>query len=374
MTVPFLNLHLHHEPLREELRAAFDAVIDDSAFAGGTYVTRFEEEFARFCGVTHACGVSNGTEALWFALLALGIRPGDEVITVPSTFIATAEAISYCGATPVFVDIDDETYTLDAALLERAVTPRTKAIVPVHLFGQVADMEPIMEVAHRHGLPVIEDACQAHGAQYKGRLAGVFGDMACFSFHPSKNLGALGEAGAVLTSNSDLKQKLDMLRDHGQAEKYHHSLVGWNGRMDGVQAAMLSLKLKRLEAGNARRRHNAHLYHQLLDRLENLLLPTTGPERLHSFHIYAVRAPRRDDLMRFLAGKGIGSGIHYPVPIHLQPAYAHLGLKRGSFPVSERCAGEFLSLPIFPELTFDQIAYVCDQIAAWSESRVALQK
>src|SRR5688572_6718710 len=236
MQVPFLNLRLHHEPFRAELRAAIEAVIDSSAFAGGSFVEKFEREFATFCGAKFASGVGNGTDALWFALLALGVGPGDEVITVPSTFMATAEAISYCGATPVFVDIDEQTYTMDPALLEQAITPRTKAIVPVHLFGQMADMDAIMEVAQRHELFVVEDACQAHGAEYKGRKAGTIGDVGCFSFYPGKNLGALGEAGAAITNNVDLKRDMDTLRDHGQAKKYCHSIVGWNGRMYGIQA------------------------------------------------------------------------------------------------------------------------------------------
>jgi dTDP-4-amino-4,6-dideoxygalactose transaminase len=361
MQVPFLNLRLHHEPVRAELRAAIDEVIDSSAFAGGKYVEKFEGEFAAFCRAKYACGVGNGTDALWFALLTLGVGPGDEVITVPSTFMATAEAITYCGAKPVFVDIEEETYTMDPAALEAAITPRTKAIIPVHLFGQVADMDPIMAIARKHGLPVVEDACQAHGAEYKGRQAGTIGDVGCFSFYPGKNLGALGEAGAAVTNNPELKMKMDTLRDHGQARKYHHSLVGWNGRMDGIQAAALSIKLKRLADGNARRRAHAARYSELLGGLDEIVLPTTAPERTHVFHIYAVRAPRRDDLIRFLGTRGVACGIHYPVPVHLQGAYAHLGLQRGSFPVAD----EFVSLPMFPELTPEQVEYVTQEIRNW---------
>ena len=252
--------------MRDELRAALEDVIDASAFAGGSFVEKFEREFAGFCGAKHASGVGNGTDALWFALLALGVGPGDEVITVPSTFMATAEAISFCGARPVFVDIDEETYTMDATQLERAITPRTKAIMPVHLFGQMADMDAILEIARRRGLPIVEDACQAHGAEDKGRKAGAVGDVGCFSFYPGKNLGALGEAGAATTNNAELKKKIDVLRDHGQAKKYHHAVVGWNGRMDGIQAAALSVKLKRLAAGNELRRRHARQYTELLDR------------------------------------------------------------------------------------------------------------
>lgn len=368
MQVPFLNLRLHHEPMRDELRAAIEAVIDTSAFAGGCFVEKFEREFAAFCGAKHACGVGNGTDALWFALLALGVGPGDEVITVPSTFMATAEAISFCGARPVFVDIEEETFTINAAQLERAITPRTRAIVPVHLFGQVADMDAILAIARKHGLPVVEDACQAHGAEYKGKQAGTLGDIGCFSFYPGKNLGALGEAGAAVTNDAELKQKMDTLRDHGQARKYHHTVVGWNGRMDGIQGAALSVKLKRLAEGNERRRQHAAHYTELLSGLDEIILPTTAPHRVHVFHIYAIRAPRRDELIRALAQLGISCGIHYPVPVHLQEAYRPLGLARGSFPIAERCADEFVSLPMFPELTAPQVEFVANAVRAWVEN------
>jgi len=372
MQVPFLNLHLQHQPIRAELIAAFEQVLDSGAFAGGKFVAQFEQEFAAFCETRFACGVGNGTDALWFALLALGVRPGDEVITVPSTFMATAEAISYCGATPVFVDIDAESYTMDPARLEQAITPRTKAIIPVHLFGQVADMDPILAVARKHGLPVVEDACQAHGAEYKGRKAGSIGDIGCFSFYPGKNLGALGEAGASVTNNSELKQKMDTLRDHGQARKYHHSMIGWNGRMDGIQAAALSIKLKRLAAGNELRRQHASHYTGLLSQLDDITLPVVAPQRTHVFHIYAICTPRRDELISTLAGKGISCGIHYPVPVHLQEAYASLGLREGSFPIAERCAAEFVSLPMFPELTKAQVETVGREVKAWVDSFLAL--
>ena len=367
MQVPFLNLRLHHEPIRDELRAAIEAVIDASAFAGGSFVEKFEREFSAFSTAQHTCAVGNGTDALWFALLALGVGPGDEVVTVPGTFMATAEAISYCGAKPVFVDIDEETYTMDATQLERAITPRTKAIMPVQLFGQTADMDPILEIARRHQLPVVEDACQAHGAEYKGRQAGTMGDAGAFSFYPGKNLGALGEAGAAVTNRAELKKAMDTLRDHGQAKKYHHSMIGWNGRMDGIQAAALSIKLRRLADGNERRRQHAAHYTELLSGLDEIILPTTAPGRTHVFHIYAIRAPKRDELMKSLAEQGIGSGIHYPVPVHLQEAYRSLGLGRGAFPVAERCADEFVSLPMFPELTPEQVEYVAGAVRAWVE-------
>lgn len=362
MKVPFLDLMAHHAPLRAEIDSAIREVIDSAAFAGGPFVERFEEEFATFCGATYAVGVGNGTDALWFALLALGIGPGDEVITVPMTFMATAEAISYCGAKPVFVDIEEETYTMDPALLERAITPRTKAVVPVHLFGQTADMDPILEIAQRHNLHVIEDACQAHGAEYRGKKAGSLGSAGCFSFYPGKNLGAFGEAGGIVTSDEALKKKVHVLRDHGQGKKYHHSMIGWNGRMDGIQGAVLRVKLKRLtDANNARRAH-ACLYSELLSSFKQVTIPKETKDRMHVYHIYAVRVRNRDQVLQRLSDRGIGCGIHYPIPVHLQTAYKFLGHKVGDFPVSEICGREFLSLPMFPELTQIQVEKVVNEL------------
>ena len=362
MRVPFLDLKAHHQPLKKEILAKIDEVIESGAFAGGPFVADFEAEFADYCGVHFAVGVGSGTEALWLTLLGLGIGPGDEVITVPSSFIATAEAISGCGATPVFVDIDEQTYTLDPAQLEAAVTPRTKAVMPVHLFGQMADMDPIVAVASEHGLPVIEDACQAHGARYKGRKAGAIGTAGCFSFYPGKNLGAFGEAGAVVTRDAGLAERIQILRDHGQERKYHHSVLGWNSRMDGIQAAVLRVKLKNLDQRNELRRQHAKRYGVLLSGCEDVILPHAMEHGVHVYHQYAIRTAERDDLLRKLVGRGIGCGIHYPIPIHLQEAYAHLGIARGSFPVAERCAAEFLSLPMFPELTDSQIEIVTEAI------------
>jgi len=364
MRVPFLDLNAHHQPLRAELLAAIQEVIDCGAFAGGPFVAKFEEEFAAFCQTRYAVGVGSGTEALWLVLLAFGIGPGDEVITVPSTFMATAEAISFAGAKPVFVDIDERTYTLDPELLERAITPRTKAIIPVHLFGQIADMDPILEIARRHQLRVIEDACQAHGAEYKGRKAGSIGNAGCFSFYPGKNLGAFGEAGAVTTDDKALCERIQTLRDHGQAKKYYHSDIGWNARMDGIQAAVLRVKLKGLERGNAARRDHAREYGELLGSREDLITPPEAAGSKHVYHVYAVRVQGRDQLLRALADRGIGCGIHYPIPVHLQQAYRGLNLGRGSFPVAERCAEEFLSLPMFPELTADQIETVARELTS----------
>jgi dTDP-4-amino-4,6-dideoxygalactose transaminase len=360
--VPFLDLTAHHAPIRSELDDAIQEVIDQSAFAGGPFVARFEVDFAAYCDCPHAVGVGSGTEALWLSLLALGVRPGDEVITVPNTFMATAEAISYCGARPVFVDVDEHTYTLDPTALEKAVTARTKAIIPVHLFGQPADMDPILEVARSHGLFVVEDACQAHGAEYKGRRVGTLADAACFSFYPGKNLGAFGEAGAVVTFNAELQHKIRILRDHGQVRKYYHSMIGWNCRMDGIQAAVLRVKLRHLERCNELRRSHAAHYDRGLSGIDQLVAPTHSAWVRHVYHIYAIRVKNRDKIMSLLAEKGIGSGVHYPLPVHLQEAYRSLGYRVGSFPVAERCAMEFVSLPMFPELAPAQVEIVVEAV------------
>jgi dTDP-4-amino-4,6-dideoxygalactose transaminase len=361
LKVPFLDLQAHHRPLRAELDAAIAAVLDSCAFAGGPFVAKFEQEFAAFCGARYALGVGNGTDALWLSLLALGVGPGDEVVTVPHTFMATAEAISYCGARPVFVDVEETTQTMDPALLERAITPRTKAIIPVHLFGQMADMEAILAIAQRHGIPMVEDACQAHGARQNGRVAGTLGATGCFSFYPGKNLGAFGEAGAVITNDSELKHRIEVLRDHGQERKYFHSRIGWNARMDGIQGAVLSVKLRHLQSANDRRRANAALYDELLADLP-LRPPVQAPGNHHVYHLYAVRVANRDVVLREMTAAGIGCGIHYPVPVHLQAAYQHLGYGPGCFPVAEQCASELLSLPMYPELTADQIHQVVEAL------------
>jgi dTDP-4-amino-4,6-dideoxygalactose transaminase len=360
--VPFLDLKSHHALMMDEINRAIQEVIDSAAFAGGPFVAAFEEDFATYCDRPCAIGLGSGTEALWLVLLALGIGPGDEVITVPNSFMATAEAITYCGATPVFVDIDEATYTLDPARLSEALTARTKAIIPVHLFGQPADMDPILRFARKHRLFVVEDAAQAHGAEYKGRKVGTFGDAACFSFYPGKNLGAFGEAGAVVTGDAELQEKIRILRDHGQVRKYHHSMVGWNCRMDGIQAAVLRIKLRRLENGNRLRRSHAAHYNKVLAAIEEIVAPKERAGVRHVYHIYAIRVRERDEVMRFLAEKGIGCGVHYPIPVHLQEAYRSLGYGRGAFPIAERCAAEFISLPMFPELTCTQVEAVAQAL------------
>ncbi|MBN2009071.1 DegT/DnrJ/EryC1/StrS family aminotransferase [candidate division KSB1 bacterium] len=362
MQIPFLDLKAQYETIKQEVDAAIQQVIASAAFAGGSFVEKFENEFAIYCKCDHAVGVGSGTDALWLALLGLGIGAGDEVITVPNTFIATAEAISYCGATPVFIDVNENTYNLDSTKLEAAITSRTKAIIPVHLFGQMADMDPIMEIARRHNLFVVEDACQAHGAEYKGCRAGSVGHAGCFSFYPGKNLGAYGEAGAVVTNDTDLATKTRMLRDHGQSRKYYHRYIGWNARMDGIQGAILSVKLKHLDTWSNDRRINAHLYNELLKNVKDVITPYEAECARHVYHVYAIRIAHRQQRLQQLTEQGIHCSIHYPLPIHLQDAYLSLELKHGKFPITEKCADEFLSLPMYAELTKNQIEYVAQQI------------
>jgi len=328
----------------------------------GPEVEAFEAELAAYVGALHAVAVNSATSALHIACAALGIGPGDTVWTSPNSFVASANCARYCGAAMDFVDIDEQTYNLDPALLDKVFTPLTKAIIPVHLFGQMADMSPILEIASENGIPVVEDACQAHGARYKGSKAGTMGIAGCFSFYPGKNLGALGEAGAVVTSDPQLEAKIKVLRDHGQARKYFHSHIGWNARMDGIQGAVLIVKLKRLDEANERRRSHARVYDQLLGGLEEVMTPFTAPYNDHVYHIYAVRVQDRDQVLQALADKGISCAIHYPVPVHLQEAYRSLGYSIGSFPVAEKCAAEFLSLPMYPELSNQQIHCVAEEL------------
>lgn len=351
-----------HSRHRDEFLRTIGEVLDFGAFSGGQYVERFEADFAAYCGTRHTVGVGSGTEALWLTLVAMGIGPGDEVVTVPMTFAATVEAICLVGARPVLVDIDERSYTMDPVLLEEVVTPRTKAIIPVHLFGQVADMDPILEIARGYGLKVIEDAAQAHGAEYKGRKAGSLGDAGCFSFYPSKNLGAFGEGGAVTTDDDGLAQTLRVLRNHGQTSKNHHSVVGWNSRLDGIQAAVLSMKLRDLDRENRMRRDHASCYSSALLDVPDVVTPARPDDGEHVCHIYAIQVRQRAALLEVFARMQIGFGIHYPIPIHLQAAYRSLGHKTGDFPVAEQCASRFVSLPMFPELTPIQIAYIMEAV------------
>lgn len=368
MQVPFISLRIDDPGLEREIEDGIQQVIRSGAFAGGPFVSAFEADFAAFCETEHAIAVGNGTDALWLALAALGVGAGDEVITVPNTFIATVEAISMCGATPVFVDVDEKTFTIDPSKIERAITKKTKAIIPVHLYGQPADMDAILAIAKKHGLRVVEDACQAHGATYKSRKVGGLGDAGCFSFYPTKNLGAFGEAGAVVTNNRQVRDRIACLREHGQTARYQHAIVGWNARMDGIQGAVLKAKLKRLAEQNERRRAHATFYSSHLSKVPGLITPTEAAFARHVYHLYVVRvqgAGRRGALMQHLSSKGVGCLIHYPIPIHLQEAYSSLGLIKGAFPVAESGTEEILSLPMFPSLSSGDLQTVVTEIRAF---------
>lgn len=351
--VPFLDLKLQFTAIEREIRTALDEVLANTAFVLGPAVARFEGAFAEFCQVQHCVGLNSGTSALHLAMQALEIGPGDEVILPSMSFIATAWPILYLGARPVFVDIDPQRYTLDPQRLERAITKHTKAIVPVHLYGQCADMDPILDVARTHGIPVIEDAAQAHGAVYKGRRAGSLGRLAAFSFYPGKNLGAYGEGGAVVTNDAALAERIRVLRDHGQTTRYVHQYVGYNYRMDGFQGAVLGVKLRHIDAWNAARRRAAARYDQLLAG-SAVQTPTPCPDGEHIYHIYMVRHPQRDALREHLNEAGIGTNMHYPIPIHLQAPFKPFGYAVGALPVSEAVGQTCLSLPMFAELTEEQ--------------------
>ena len=362
MHVPAMDLTSLDAWSKEEILTRWKTILDTGTFIGGETVARFETEFAQACDVEHAIAVSSGTDALLLLLLALGVGPGDEVITPANTFIATAEAVSQTGATVVFADIDPLTYNIDPKAVVRAITPRTKGIIAVHLFGQPANMDALLRVAEDHGLWVAEDACQAHQAKYKTQTAGSIGVGAAFSFYPTKNLGACGEAGAVTTNRADLAETVRILRDHGQLHKNVHEYVGYNGRCDALQAAALSVKLRHLPLWNERRAENAARYTKYLTHADHVQLPHVSPQCVSSWHHYVVQVDRRDWVRDQLATRGIGTGIHYPMPLHLQPAYAHLGYHPGSLPVTEACAARILSLPMYPGLREDEIAYVCENL------------
>ena len=352
--IPLVDLKAQYRALKPEIDQAIQRVLDNAQFILGPAVSSFEQDFAAFCHSADAIGVNSGTSALHLALLAAGVRPGDEVITVPFTFVATVAAIEYAQARPVFVDIEPTYFTMDPAKIERAVTPRTKAIVPVHLYGQPADMDAIRDVADRHRLIVIEDACQSHGSEYKGRRCGSMGLLGCFSFYPGKNLGAYGEGGAIVTSDPALATKVRLLRSWGEEVRYEHKHRGFNYRMDGVQGAVLGVKLKYLEAWTeARRSHAAEYTRRLTGTAASV--PTERPASRHVYHQYVVRVPERDAWRAALTEAGVQTGVHYPIPVHLQPAYADLGYSSGDFPIAERAAAEVLSLPMFPEMTDQQI-------------------
>jgi dTDP-4-amino-4,6-dideoxygalactose transaminase len=390
--IPFLDLVTPHVELEAELTAVFQKVIRSAGFIGGPMVEEFEKEFAAFCQTSRSVAVNSGTDALRFALMAAGVKAGDVAVTVPNTFIATTEAISQAGALPEFVDIDERTYNMDAAklreYLEKRCTVteqghvvskrsgrRVTAIVPVHLYGQMADMDAILELAEQYRLIVIEDACQAHGAEYFSRKlnrwcrAGSMGRAGAFSFYPGKNLGACGEGGAVTTNDNHLADAVKMIRDHGQAKKYYHDMEGYNGRLDAIQTGILSVKLKHLPDWNAKRRERAEEYKRLFAACDAGIQPPFEPSWSRAvYHLYVVRTQDRDGMMAHLAKAGIGTGIHYPIPLHQQRAYESLGYKTGDFPVAERVAGEIVSLPMFPHLTAPQQASVVNQMARFSAS------
>lgn len=390
--IPFLDLVTPHRQLEEELVAVFRSVITSAGFIGGPMVSGFEAEFAKFCDTAHSVAVNSGTDALRFALTAAGVKPGDVAITVPHTFIATTEAISQAGASPEFVDINEQTYTMDPVQLRdylenkctkdasgRLISKRSgkpvTAIVPVHLYGQSCDMDPIMELAGKYNLIVIEDACQAHGTEYfskkenRWRKCGSIGHAAAFSFYPGKNLGACGEGGAITTNNEAVARTCRMLRDHGQAQKYYHDMEGYNGRLDSIQCGILSVKLKHLPEWNEQRRAAAKRYHEMLAGVEGVVAPFDPQSSKSVYHLYVVRVSNRDEMMKELGAAGIGTGIHYPVPLHQQKAYAHLGYKKGDFPVTDKITPEIVSLPMFPNLTAEQQKRVVEAVSNFTAAK-----
>jgi len=393
--VPFLDLITPHQELEAELVAVVQKAFSNAGFIGGPMVEKFEQEFAAFCDAKYCVGVNSGTDAIRFVLMAAGVETGDIIITVPHTFIATTEAISQAGAQIAFVDIDEKSYTMDpkelkqfievqcefdsrtGRLFERASKRRVAGVIPVHLYGQTADMDPILELAAKYNLFVVEDACQAHGAEYfskkdnRWKRAGSMGKAAAFSFYPGKNLGACGEAGAITTNDATLAERMKMIRDHGQAKKYYHDMEGYNGRLDSIQAGWLSVKLRHLVSWNEARRSLAHRYHGLLaEAKDTVVTPVEAPWTKGVYHLYVVRVQDRDALQSYLADVGIGSGIHYPIPLHLQKAYQHLGYKKGDFPVTERAAAEIVSLPMFPQLTHAQQEEVVSRVKEFAGLRV----
>ena len=363
VVVPLVDLKQQYASLKAEVDAAIAGVIENTSFILGPQVRAFEAAFAEYVGARACIGLNSGTAALQLALMAGGIGAGDEVIVPSFTFFATAEAVSVLGATPVFVDVDSASYTVTAAAIERAITPRTRAVIPVHLYGQAADLDPILELASTHNLLVIEDAAQAHGAEYKGIRVGGLGSAGCFSFYPSKNLGAYGEAGAVVTNDEELATRLRLLRDHGSTSKYAHAIVGYNFRMEEIQGAVLNVKLPHLKGWNDARRARAARYDAALSN-SSLVLPREMDYARHVYHVYAVQADKRDELQKRLLSQGVQTGVHYPIPIHLQPAYASLGYKLGDLPVTESLADRVLSLPMFPELSDEQIDRVVEAVTS----------
>jgi len=370
MRIPLVDLKNQYQNIKEEVLSEISEALDSMQLFLGKNVQALESEFAGFCGTEFAIGVSSGTDALHIALRACGIGPGDEVITVSHTFIATVEAIILAGAKPVLVDINPETYNMDTSQLKKAITSKTKAIIPVFMYGHPADMDPIIGIARAHGLKIIEDACQAHGSEYKGRRAGSIGDVGCFSFYFTKNLGAYGEGGIITTSDPEIAQRCRMLRDHGQNEKYRHAIIGMNGRLDELQAAVLRIKLPHLEDWIEKRRSLAQAYNEGLP--DSIIKPQEMPWAKHVYHLYVVRIPEREQLREWLESKGIGTGMHYPIPVHLQEAWRASGGEKLSLPVTESITKEILSLPIYPELTIEEVDIVCKHVREFIDSRLGI--
>ncbi len=368
MKVPFVDLKAQYNSIKGEIDQAIAQVIENSAFIGGKHVQEFEHSFAAYIGAKHCVGVGNGTDALFIALKALGIGAGDEVITVANSFVATSEAITNARARVVFVDCDEKTYNIDVNKIEQAITDKTKAIIPVHLYGQPADMDKILEIARKYSLYVIEDAAQAHGAEYKGRKIGTFGDCACFSFYPGKNLGAYGDAGAVVTNNDELAEKVKKFANHGRLSKYNHEFEGVNSRLDGLQAAILNVKLKYLEKWTERRREAAKRYDEKLTGL--VVTPFVLPEVRHVYHLYVIQVEKRDELRQFLSEREVSTGIHYPIPLPFLQAYSYLNHKPEDFPVANYLKDRIVSLPMFGDITLEQVDYVAEQIKFFVEERL----
>ncbi|MBN1755333.1 DegT/DnrJ/EryC1/StrS family aminotransferase [bacterium] len=366
MQVPFVDLKSQYQSIKSEVWEKLEQVMSNTAFVGGPFLKEFEREFAGYIGTEYAYGVSSGTSALHLSLLATGITEGAEVITVANTFIATVEPICFVGAKPVFVDMDPRTYNIDVSKIEAAITGKTRAIIPVHLYGQAADMDAIMAIAKKHNLIVIEDCCQAHGAEYKGKKVGTFGNVSAYSFYPGKNLGAYGDGGMVVTNDPNIGDKIALFKDHGSVEKFKHTVIGYNYRLDAMQAAILNIKLKYIDQWNGKRVRNAELYDHYLRNLE-ITIPHRSEYNKHVYHLYVIQSENRDELRTFLNERGVASGLHYPIPCHLQKGLEYLNYREGDFPETEKLADHLVSLPMFPELTEDQIKYVADCIAEFQK-------
>lgn len=364
MKIPLVDLKINYQSHKEEIDIAIQSVINSTSFILGPALEEFENNFAKFCQTKFCVGVDSGFSALELGMRALGIGEGDEVITPVNSFIASSSSISFVGAKPVWVDIDPQTYNIDTNQIEHKITMKTRAIMPVHLYGQFADMDQISKIAKIHNLLIIEDACQSHGAIYKGKTVGTFGDFAAFSFYPGKNLGAFGDAGAIVTNDENLAAKVRMMRNYGQKEKYNHVFLAWNRRLDSIHAAVLNVKLKYLKEANIKRLKAASKYAELLKGLP-LTLPEITPDKSHVFHLYVIQTEKRDELLKFLRKNEIGAQVHYQIPIHLEKAYESLNGQKGDFPISEKTADRIISLPLFPEITNDQINYIAEKIEAF---------